>query len=474
MQQTKLFQFLETLNIYELNRFVKFLHSPYFNEDGDLTRLAEVLCPFFKNKTYHTLLQEEVWKQVHPKQKFNSLKFARLFSDLLKKLEEFMVIDTIKQNKGNKQLGLISHLTEKKLTKLYPDSSKLARKQLEATTYRDGEYYLQLFRLESHQNLFLELQNLRTTEKNLQQTVEALDAFYLINKLSYLAAILHYKNFLSMEGEVKLAAEVLEHLKKNDYTHIPAIDIHYKTILSLINPQEEQHFFALKEQLVKWHSLFPKTTARNLFAFAINYCIRKINFGKLEYVKELLGLYQQMLQVELMMDNDGILSQFDYKNIVTVSLRAGDSNWADRFIREYRNRLPKDARKNAYTFNLARLYFYQKKFDKVLPLLQDVVYNDIFYQLDSKTTLMKTYYELGEYLPLMALKESFRILLRRKKVISEQNRVNYMNFIRFTMKLYRADVKDKAKITGLKKNITESANVADKTWLVEKINELSA
>jgi hypothetical protein len=106
--------------------------------------------------------------------------------------------------------------------------------------------------------------------------------------------------------------------------------------------------------------------------------------------------------------------------------------------------------------------------------LQDVVYSDIFYQLDSKTTLMKSYFELGEYLPLMSLKESFRILLRRKKVISEQNRTNYMNFLRFTMKLYRADVKDKQKVAGLKKQITESSNVADKGWLIEKASEISS
>jgi hypothetical protein len=102
-----------------------------------------------------------------------------------------------------------------------------------------------------------------------------------------------------------------------------------------------------------------------------------------------------------------------------------------------------------------------------------VAYTDIFYQLDSKTTLMKTYYELGEYLPMMALKESFRILLRRKKLISEQNRVNYMNFMRFTMKLYRIDVKDSRKLNELSKNIINSTNVADKGWLVEKLNELT-
>ncbi len=473
MTNTKLFQLLQTLNVYELNRFGKFLCSPYFNEDERLMNLFEVLAPYFKQQTHDTLVQKNIWKQVHSNQKFQQLKFARLFSDLLKKLEEFLVIDNLKQSEATKQRKLLMHLTEKKLGKHYPESSKLARRKLEATPHRDGEYYLQLFKLESAHNNFLELQNQRSTEKNLLQTIEALDAFYIINKLSYLAATLHYKNFLSLEGDVALVNELLNHLKKKKYEHIPAIAIHHRIVLSLIEPHKEEHFKELKNLLLKNYSLFPKANARNMYAFAINFCIRKINFGKLEYVRELFQLYQQMLKANLMTDKEGMISQFDYKNIVTVGLRAADAKWTEKFIRDYKSNIPKEDRQNAYTFNLAKLYFYQRKFDKVLPLLQDVVYSDIFYQLDSKTTLMKTYYELGDYLPLMSLKESFRILLRRKKIISEQNRINYMNFIRFTMKLYRADVKEQKKITALKKEIETSTNVADKGWLMWKVNEIT-
>ncbi len=472
MRNTKLFQLLQTLNIYELNRFGKFLHSPYFNEDERLIKLFEILSPHFKEQTHDTLRQKKIWKEVYADKKFEQLKFARLFSDLLKKLEEFLVIDKLKQNESRRQRNLLSHLTEKKLGRHYPESAKLARKKLEQTPYRDGEYYLQLFKLESEENNFIESQNQRTTEKNLLQTVEALDIFYMINKLNYLAAILHYKNFLSLEAEVKLFREVMEHLKKNNYGHVPAIEIYHRIVLSLIEPEKEEHFTQLKKLLSENYALFPKSAARNMYAFAINFCIRKINFGKLEYVKELFALYQQMLKAELMFDEERNISQFDYKNIVTVGLRANDYRWTEKFIRDHKNNIPKPDRQNAYTFNLAKLYFYQKKYDKVLPLLQDVVYSDIFYQLDSKTTLMKAYYELGDYLPLMSLKESFRILLRRKKLISEQNRINYMNFIRFTMKLYRADVKDKKKIESLKKQISKATNIADKGWLQEKIEEL--
>lgn len=472
MTATKLFQLLQTFSIYELNRFNKFLHSPYHNEDETLIQLYELLLPHFKAQTQHTITQNIIWKKLKGNTRFHAVKFARLFSDLLKKAEEFLVTDQLKHNESRKQINLVSLLNEKRLTKHYPEAAKLARKKLEQLPYRDGDYYLQLFHAEMEEHTFIELQNQRTAHKNLLQTNEALDIYYLINKLNYLAAILHYKNFLSLEGEVNMMQEVLAHLKKNSYENIPAISIYHCIVLSLTEFESEAHFTTLKTLLSKHYKLFNKTTAQNMYAFAVNYCIRKINFGKLDYIKTLLALYKQMLQANLMTDNNETLSQFDYKNIVTVGLRAGEVKWTLNFINNYKPLLPTHQQENAYSYNLAKVFFHQRKYDKVLPLLQHVEYTDIFYQLDSKATLMKVYFELGDYLPLMSLKESFRILLRRKKLINEQNRVNYMNFIRFTMKLFRADVKDQQKIKTLKKEISETKNIADKGWLLEKVEEL--
>jgi hypothetical protein len=383
------------------------------------------------------------------------------------------VHDKIRGNEAAKLQSVSAIYNDRKLSPYFEPAWNLANTKHQKHPYRDADFYLQQFELEAAHNAYLELQNRRNTEKNITQTLQALDSFYFIQKLNYLAALLHYKKFLSTEGEVVFAREILEHFKNNTPA-VPAIAVNYRIVLSLMEPEQEQHFEELRKLLVQHVALFPKNTARNFYAFAINFCIRRINFGKLIYVHELLSLYKEMLLKDLMTDGAGTLSQFDYKNIVTVALRADEVTWAEKFIREYKNRLPVADRHNAYTFNLARVHFYRKKFDKVLPLLQDVAYTDIFYQLDSKTTLMKTYYELGEYLPLMALKESFRILLRRKKVISEQNRVNYMNFMRFTMKLYRMDVRDTKKLAELSKNISASTNVADKGWLMEKLRELSS
>ncbi|MBS1613931.1 MAG: hypothetical protein JST49_14000 [Bacteroidetes bacterium] len=413
-----------------------------------------------------------VWKAVNGKVVFSSLKFSRLYSDLAKKLEEFLVHDALKQNEQERLLRVAEIYNDTKLPKYFNDAYTLAQAKALKQPLRDAGFYLQQFKLEAAYNASAEQKQSRTVEKNILQTLSALDKFYFINKLNYLAALMHYKKFLATEGEVVLAHEILAHLKQSDVGDTPLLAINYTVVQSLLEPENVKHFERLHALLEKYAQLFEKDTARNFYAFAINFCIRRINAGNLKFVEILLELYKEMLAANLMYDAKGNMSQFDFKNIVTVALRAGDAPWAEKFVRSYKGHIPVADRQNAYTFNMARLYFYQKKYNRVLPLLQNVEYSDVFYQLDSKTTLIKTYYELGEYLPLMALKESFRIMLRRKKIISEQNRINYMNFLRYTAMLYRADVKDSAKVHALRAEIAALNNVADKGWLLAKADEL--
>lgn len=471
MIATKLYELLSALSVYELNRLQKFIVSPYHNEDQKLVNLLNYLLPYLKHKNAQDIDRMDIWKKVYGKLLYSNLKYARLLSDAVKKVESFLVIERVKASQSTGNHYLLDIFNERNLNKHFPELYFTTIKKLEQQTFRDSDFFFHRFQLDAQQNIYLENKKLRTTEKNLLQTVASLDAFYLIHKLRYCAAILHYKKFLTLEGEVILLREILEHLRITNYQHQPAVQLYHTILLTLIEPEQEQHFVGLRKLMQKYRTLFPSNTNKEFFAFALNYCIRKINLGHAEYQSEILLLYKEALKLELLLNN-GNITPWDFKNIVTISLRNKEFKWTVQFIDDYKNKIPKPDRGNAYTFNMARYYFATKKYDKVLSLLQDVKYDDVFYLLDSKTTLMKTYFELGEYQPLMSLKESFRILLRRKKTISDQNRVNYMNFLRFTLKLYRIDVKQKQKLEELKKQIITTGNIADKSWIIEKLSEI--
>ena len=52
-------------------------------------------------------------------------------------------------------------------------------------------------------------------------------------------------------------------------------------------------------------------------------------------------------------------------------------------------------------------------------MLLKVEFNDVYYHLDSKSLLMKVYFELDEYDAFSSLVDAFKIYLRRNQTISE-------------------------------------------------------
>ncbi|MEM6317653.1 MAG: hypothetical protein AAF960_08280, partial [Bacteroidota bacterium] len=133
---------------------------------------------------------------------------------------------------------------------------------------------------------------------------------------------------------------------------------------------------------------------------------------------------------------------------------------------------PQEFRENAVTYNTATLYFYQKKYDKVIQLLNQVEYEDLAYNLNSKLMLIAVYYETDEIEPLYSLFESFRVYLNRKKEITQDHKKFYTNFIKFTKKLTKVIPGDKRVIDKLKSEIGETKGIANLKWLKEKIAEL--
>lgn len=93
------------------------------------------------------------------------------------------------------------------------------------------------------------------------------------------------------------------------------------------------------------------------------------------------------------------MSQWDYKNIVYLGLRLEEYSWVKNFIIKYNEELDPKTRKNAMSYNMAYYHFFLNNYDETLTLLRSVEFSDVYYHLDSKSLLMKTYYELEETEP---------------------------------------------------------------------------
>ncbi|MDP6908446.1 MAG: hypothetical protein QF371_03020, partial [Flavobacteriales bacterium] len=187
------------------------------------------------------------------------------------------------------------------------------------------------------------------------------------------------------------------------------------------------------------------------------------------FQQELLSVYKSALERKALLTN-GRISQWDFKNVVTVALRVSEFDYARHFIHDYKLLLPLAQRSNALAYNLANLHFYEKNYRAAIKQLQKVGLDDVYYRLDARSILLKSYYELDDYDALFYHATAFRSALKRNRKISNHQRKLYLNLIKHTMSLSRA-AGEKTKVGALKERVRNNPNVADLSWLEAKLAE---
>ncbi|MEZ4886695.1 MAG: hypothetical protein R3E32_18345 [Chitinophagales bacterium] len=466
--QTKLTSLLESLDVYEANRCRKFLRSPFFNEDERLVRLFDLLIP---NTSKTPISKSEIWLQLEGETPYKDVKFRRWCSDLTKLVLQFLAQEIYQNTVMPEQLYLIEVVQTRNLEKFYHSSFQNAENLLSKQKHRDSVFFYHEFKLNEAQQKQEFATKGHSEQTSFDVLMQHLDAFYLTQKLRYYCHWLNYRKVLRLEGDmqVPLMTELMQFIEANKVNQMPVVAIYYQIALTLLDDNDENHYHELKRLLEVHSHLFSSEEAWEMYGYALNYCIRKINSGA-EYLAELFGLYRVTLNKAVIL-NDGQLDHQHFKNMIAIALRLKQFDWVTDFIEIYQNKLPEKVRENAYTYNMARVYFSKKEWDRVIELLQQVEYDDVFYKLDSKALLLKTYYESGEWLVLDSLIDSFQILLRRNKEISKQHRSNYLNLVKFVKKLNSLTSNHPTKIKALKEKIEATKQVADKGWLLEKLEE---
>ncbi|MEY3442337.1 MAG: hypothetical protein RLZZ519_618 [Bacteroidota bacterium] len=467
MRDSKLVEALGLLGRKEAVLWVKFLASPYYNANLQLVRMAEYLLAPESN-----LEKGAVWNELYPQKPFDDLVLRRAMSDLLALLGQFLATEQFKQSAAQQQVYLLKALRERDALNLYEFYYRKAVHSLQndATELQlNSRTFLDDYLLEAERNAWLERSANRSGVTNLDASVASLDRFYLFNKLKYACTRLNNRNVMGGDFQDPLIEGLLRQLPTSHYADDPAVLIYFRIYQMLSRPDEKEHYPLLRTKLAQFALNFTLDEARHLYAFAMNYCIGRINAGEGSFLNEIFGLYKEALDRMVLLEGDS-LSPWDYKNIVVVGLRLSEFEWVETFIRSFRERIPVEHRENAFTYNLAKLHFYKRNYSEVLKLLQKLEYEDVFYNLDAKVMLLKIYFELHEYEALDSLIDSFRIFLRRNKLISASHRTNYLNLILFVKKLSRVGYGDHKRIAKIRADFEATRQIADADWLREKLN----
>ena len=399
MYSNKLYSALSYFDKYEQNRLSKYINSPYFNKNESLVYLFEILIKHInkekKGGKYQEIDKHELWKRVYPDKEFNDVRFRKLNSELLKLVEGFLAQQTYEANSLYEANYFLDAIGRKKMTNLYSSAIRTARRLSDQQVHKPADYFYYQYQIEKNYYELTSHEYRKSARQNVEEIANNLDRFYLGEKLKYYCSVLSHQYFVSHEYKLLFMEEIISHIEKMDYEAVPQIAVYYQVYLTQIEIENEDHYYKLKELLAKHSLIFPIEEADVIYQHALNYCLRKGNQGKEKFISELFDVYQDYL-VKVVDHGDAELAPWHFKNIIAASTILKKYDWTENFIHKYKEKLPEESRDNAISFNLARLYFYQEKYDKVIGLLREVEYDDITYNLGSKALLIKTFFETDE------------------------------------------------------------------------------
>lgn len=468
MLNSKAAGLVRVLDEKEREDFARYLSCGYFVSEPALGSLFGWFCTA-KEEDERPGLRQSVFRRCFPRQAYDDKKLRYLMTELCRHIGNFLVLQQLRREEDSADGLLSRELALRGAEKAYSGLLQHMRQKETTSPRRDADYYFYRFTGEFNHLAYAAGTLKRDDKSNIEDTVGFLDRFYLARKLQLCCEIFNVRNVLSVDYKVFLLEEILRHLENRSYEDTPVIRIYYRILMTLLESDREEHFASLRELLLLHDASFSRQELREMYQYVLNYCIKKINTGHVHYQRTLFEIYQVILANDVLL-SEGHLSQWDYKNIVTISLRLQEFDWAGQFIAQYKSRLPARERENAYIYNMAFLHFHRGEYSKTLQLLQKVEFTDLYYQLDSRVILLKIYFELDDTETFFYHAAAFKTFLRRNKLVSDYQRTIYLNLVKFTSHLFRAGT-SKTRLAQLKQKVNENRQVADLAWLLKKVEE---
>lgn len=466
-----------------MTRFCAFCHSPYFVKHEQVRALVAYFSEVYPQFDARRCDKRLLFKRLFGGGAYDKGKLALIFTYTQRALEQFIAQEQYQEDDSEKQYRYLQGLQHLAQFNTFEKAIKNIEGRHLSSSRQDARFFYQAYRLAKSADDYYNQQDRRRMDNSLVEKQRYLDRFFMLEKLQDACEARVRQRILRVDYRTRFLDAVLKEIANDpdDFADSPAVLVYYR-IYRMLEDEEDRKRYQEAFQFFSVHTgLFGKEEKISLYIYFMNYCIARINQGDNDFLSEIFQIYQAQLDQKLLLEN-GELSEWDYKNIVTTALRLGELDWAMDFMEGYRDLLPTAARENAYRFNLANYHYARGDYGKVLDLLIRVEYSDLRYNLSAKALLLRTYFDLEEYEALYSLTESFKQYLLRNKLMSETRRAGFNNLFKLARKLanlkarseYLALEKREKELQKIDRELSEADLVFNREWLSEKVEQFRA
>ncbi len=471
MHRSQLIQILHTLSKKEIRDLKKWLRSPFHNQREDVIDLFDYCFTRDYLEREEKLVKEVVFEKIFPNEEYDDAKIRQTIYFFTKSLEAFLIYNELSKDDTYNDILLAKTYKERKLFKYVDRTLNSIERKFEKPIPIGGKYYWNkyLFEYEKY-SVYTETKPISEKIAQLQSTVNSLDHFFMVEQLRNVCSLLLNTEKAYSKDVAPLLEEISNIVDEGVHQDSPMLMIYY-SLFKVLKTKDDEQFFLLKKHLLFFINRFSFKEKKDMILIVLNYCINKMNRGDKKYIREAFELNKLGLKEDIFINNE-LLDPYTFRNITSIALHLKEFDWTEKFINKYSNFLHKKYKNSFSNFGLGSLYFMTKDYKKSMQHLAMYEHDDIMLNLNSKSMLLRMYYELDELNALESLLESFKAYLKRKKGISETYVLVYGNLIKYTKKLVRVNPYDKQKKEKLHKEILDAKPMINKEWFLEQLQAM--
>jgi hypothetical protein len=416
----------------------------------------------------------KVYKKIFHSKPYKDSTMRLLMYYLSEAVEKYLAISGFSNNEFRFKESLASQFYERGLVKDFEKVLSTQKQHLEKVKFKDHDYFMNNFiYLEENLNLlYLKFEGKYEkflTKENLESVTNNLTYYYLIKVFKFYTVSLNTMSLFNIEIDTSLFENLLVNFDEASFNSMPVIDIYYRIILSFAEPDEEKHYFRIKELIINNDDAIDRASQIDIFINLENYCHRKYRVGENKFLDESLQIYKLELERNLHLDRGYMSSQF-YTSAVVTGCRLEEFEWVREFIDKYKKDLKKESREPMYYYGLAFLENHTKNYEKALEHLAKVRADELYLKMDMRLLQCRIYYSLVWNIPLQSLLDTFKKTVQNNKHMKENRKEQFLKFIKYLNQLNNLRYKnDNDGLKELNFELGKEEYFPYKQWLSEEI-----
>lgn len=472
---------LKTLSREENRKFKSFLGSKYFSHNRNVTLLFKELVRFFPTYKISENDKIKIYSRIYKTKKYNDSTFRSLMHNLLIALQNFIVIESLSLNHTDKRLLLLGGLYKRGEAEVFyrqlnnlNDEFKRKTNELSADNLlRRYKLSLFIYNFEKNSKRISKGSDVSSQLVSIDNSNAVLTMFYLVEIISdYVNKQIQFRKF---NTPVRSGKEIIDsidldklsiHLEQTEYSPIFILYINLFNLFKFFD--DDGHYKKYKDSLLQAVNTLDKDEFNFHTNVLISYCIIKKTTSRSQYYKEELWIvYEDLLKNELFLsDINQYMDTALFRSILFLGLELGFYEKVKSFVNRYSTKVCPQESINMYNLGLAHYNYFTSRTDKALDHLQKISLTDFIYKYDIKNLFAKIYLENGYYDSLESVLKTYKLFLRNDKVLNEDSKQRFSQFIHYCNKFITLKELDKIEVSYQIDKISKD-QVYAKEWLIE-------